>query len=55
MPDLLLELLTEEIPARMQGLAARELKRLIEVELKELNLAATSVETFVTPRRLTLA
>jgi len=55
MPDLLLELLTEEIPARMQGLAARELKRLVEVELKELNLAATSIETFVTPRRLTLA
>jgi len=55
MPDLLLELLTEEIPARMQGLAARELKRLVEVELKELNLAATGIETFVTPRRLTLA
>ncbi|HEV2264883.1 MAG TPA: glycine--tRNA ligase subunit beta [Stellaceae bacterium] len=55
MPDLLLELLTEEIPARMQGLAARELKRLVEIELKEMNLAATSVETFVTPRRLTLA
>ena len=55
MADLLLELLTEEIPARMQGLAARELKRLVEIELKELNLAVTSVETFVTPRRLTLA
>ena len=55
MPDLLLELLTEEIPARMQGLAAREFRRLVEIELKELNLAATSVETFVTPRRLTLA
>ncbi len=55
MPDLLLELLSEEIPARMQNLAARELQRLIEIELKELNLAATRVETFVTPRRLTLA
>lgn len=55
MSDLLLELLTEEIPARMQGLAARELKRLVEVELKDLNLTATSIETFVTPRRLTLA
>ncbi|MGH6967517.1 MAG: glycine--tRNA ligase subunit beta [Stellaceae bacterium] len=55
MPDLLLELLTEEIPARMQGLAARELRSLVEVELKELNLATTGVETFVTPRRLTLA
>lgn len=55
MPDLLLELLSEEIPARMQGLAARELQRLIEIELQELNLAATRIETFVTPRRLTLA
>ena len=55
MPDLLLELLSEEIPARMQGPVARELQRLIEIELKELNLAATRIETFVTPRRLTLA
>ncbi|HXP13595.1 MAG TPA: glycine--tRNA ligase subunit beta, partial [Stellaceae bacterium] len=55
MPDLLLELLTEEIPARMQGPAARELQRLIEIELKELNLAAARIETFVTARRLTLA
>src|SRR5690348_4975239 len=53
MPDLLLELLTEEIPARMQGLAARELKRLVEVELKDLNLAATSIEIFVTDRKST--
>ena len=55
MPDLLLELLTEEIPARMQAIAARELQRLIEIALQEASLAATRIETFVTPRRLTLA
>jgi len=55
MADLLLELLTEEIPARMQGLAARELKRLAEVALGEAGLKAAKIETFVTPRRLALA
>ena len=55
MADLLLELLTEEIPARMQTVAARELQRLIEIALQEASLAATRIETFVTPRRLTLA
>jgi glycyl-tRNA synthetase beta chain len=55
MPDLLLELLTEEIPARMQGLAARELKRFAEVAFEQVNLSAKTIETFVTPRRLTLA
>lgn len=55
MPDLLLELLTEEIPARMQGLAAREMKRLTEIALQEAELAVTKIESFVTPRRLTLA
>ena len=55
MPDLLLELLTEEIPARMQGLAARELRRLVETQLAEINLTAKTVEAFVTPRRLALA
>ena len=55
MPDLLLELLTEEIPARMQPIAARELQRLAETAFDEAHLTATSIETFVTPRRLTLA
>jgi len=55
MPDLLLELLTEEIPARMQPIAAREFQRLAEIALQEASLAATRIETFVTPRRLTLA
>ena len=55
MPDLLLELLTEEIPARMQGVAARDLQRLAETAFDEARLKPTSIETFVTPRRLTLA
>ncbi len=55
MPDLLLELLTEEIPARMQPIAARELQRLTEIALQEAALRASRIETFVTPRRLTLA
>jgi glycyl-tRNA synthetase beta chain len=55
MADLLLELLTEEIPARMQAIAARELQRLAEIALQEASLAVTKIETFVTPRRLTLA
>src|SRR5665213_3244334 len=55
MPDLLLELLTEEIPARMQGAAARELKRLAGVAFDAAGLKAASIESHVTPRRLTLA
>jgi len=55
MPDLLFELLTEEIPARMQPIAAREFQRLAEIALQEASLAVTRIETFVTPRRLTLA
>ncbi len=55
MPDLLVELLTEEIPARMQGLAAAELKRLVEIAFDEANLKAAGVETYATPRRLALA
>jgi glycyl-tRNA synthetase beta chain len=54
MPELLVELLTEEIPARMQGLAAAELKRLVEIAFDEATLKASSVATYVTPRRLVL-
>jgi glycyl-tRNA synthetase beta chain len=54
MPELLVELLTEEIPARMQGLAAAELKRLVEIAFGEAALKASSVATYVTPRRLVL-
>ncbi|HEY3916249.1 MAG TPA: glycine--tRNA ligase subunit beta [Stellaceae bacterium] len=54
MAELLLELLTEEIPARMQTVAAEELRRLAEIALQEANLAVTKLTSFVTPRRLTL-
>jgi glycyl-tRNA synthetase beta chain len=52
--ELLLELLTEEIPARMQGVAAEELRRLAEIAVNEAHLAFTTLASFVTPRRLTL-
>jgi glycyl-tRNA synthetase beta chain len=55
MADYLLELLTEEIPARMQGRAAEDLQRLAAEQLKGAGLAFSSLKTFVTPRRLTLA
>ena len=54
MPELLLELLSEEIPARMQVRAAANLKRLAEDALKESGLAFDSIESHVTPRRLVL-
>ncbi|NQU60481.1 MAG: glycine--tRNA ligase subunit beta [Rhodospirillales bacterium] len=54
MPELLLELLSEEIPARMQARAADDLKRLVTKELEADGLKFESIKTFVTPRRLTL-
>ena len=54
MADFLLELLSEEIPARMQARARADLGRLFEARIGEAGLAATSVETYVTPRRLAL-
>jgi len=54
MPDLLLELLSEEIPARMQAQAARDLERLVTDKLKALNLPPAGAQAYVTPRRLTL-
>jgi glycyl-tRNA synthetase beta chain len=54
MAELLLELLSEEIPARMQLRAADDLKRLLLDGLKAHGLAAGSARAFVTPRRLTL-
>ncbi|HXQ52754.1 MAG TPA: glycine--tRNA ligase subunit beta [Stellaceae bacterium] len=55
MPDLLLELLTEEIPARMQKAAAEELRRLVTEKLGEAGLAFAAASSFVTPRRLALS
>jgi len=54
MAELLLELFSEEIPARMQARAAADLKRLVEEGLKKAGLAWSTSEAFVTPRRLAL-
>jgi glycyl-tRNA synthetase beta chain len=54
MAELLLELFSEEIPARMQLRAADDLKRLVLDGLKAQGLAVGSARAFVTPRRLTL-
>ncbi len=54
MPELLLELLSEEIPARMQSRAADDLKRLVTDKLKDAGLAFSRAEAYVTPRRLAL-
>ena len=55
MPDLLLELLSEEIPARMQARAAEDLRKLVTDRLVEAGLLYEGAKAFVTPRRLTLA
>ncbi len=52
--DFLLELRSEEIPARMQGKAKEDLARLFTDVLAKAGLASDSVETFATPRRLAL-
>ena len=54
MTDFLLELLSEEIPARMQTKASDDLARLFSAELGKAGLAAERVETYATPRRLLL-
>jgi glycyl-tRNA synthetase beta chain len=55
MPDLLLELFSEEIPARMQAKAAEDLKKLVTERLVDAGLVYEAVRAFVTPRRLALA
>jgi glycyl-tRNA synthetase beta chain len=55
MPDLLLELFSEEIPARMQSRAAEDLRKLVTDRLVEAGLTYEGAKAFVTPRRLTLA
>ena len=54
MPDLLLELLSEEIPARMQRQAAADLQRLVTDQLVEAGLVYEGAKAFATPRRLAL-
>src|SRR4051812_13108097 len=54
MPDLLLELFSEEIPARMQAGAARDLERLMIGALSDRKLLCEGAKAFSSPRRLTL-
>ena len=55
MPDLLIELFSEEIPARMQARAREDLKRLVTDGLVQAGLTYASAGAFSTPRRLALA
>ncbi|MFG1416589.1 glycine--tRNA ligase subunit beta [Xanthobacter sp. V0B-10] len=55
MPDLLLELFSEEIPARMQAQAADTLRKLVTDALVDRGLLYEGAKAFVTPRRLALA
>ena len=55
MPDLLIELFSEEIPARMQARAREDLKKLVTDGLVNAGLTYASAGAFSTPRRLTLA
>jgi len=54
MPDLLIELFSEEIPARMQAKAAADLRRLVTEGMVEAGLTYAAAAAFATPRRLTL-
>ncbi|MEL6619098.1 MAG: glycine--tRNA ligase subunit beta [Pseudomonadota bacterium] len=54
MPDLLIELFSEEIPARMQTRAGEDLKKLVTNGLVEAGLTYAHAAAFSTPRRLTL-
>ncbi|MGI9364080.1 MAG: glycine--tRNA ligase subunit beta [Rhizobiaceae bacterium] len=54
MPDLLLELFSEEIPARMQRKAADDLKKLVTDTLVDAGLTYEGAREYWTPRRLTL-
>ncbi|MDA9408383.1 MULTISPECIES: glycine--tRNA ligase subunit beta [unclassified Bradyrhizobium] len=54
MPDLLLELFSEEIPARMQAKAADDLRRLVTDKLVAEGLVYEGAKAFATPRRLAL-
>jgi glycyl-tRNA synthetase beta chain len=55
MPDLLLELFSEEIPARMQARAAEDLRKGVTDRLVNAGLVYEGAKAFVTPRRLALA
>ncbi len=52
MPDLLLELRSEDIPAAAQARACADLERLLTKALEEAGIAASSLQSYSTPRRL---
>jgi glycyl-tRNA synthetase beta chain len=54
MPDLLFELFSEEIPARMQARAADDLKKIVTDRLVDAGLVYEGAKAFATPRRLAL-
>src|SRR5580704_6859124 len=54
MPELLIELFSEEIPARMQRRAAEDLRKLVTDALVEAGLVYDGAKAFATPRRLAL-
>ena len=54
MARLLLELFSEEIPARMQARAAEDFRRLVVEKFTALGLVPDNADVYVTPRRLTL-
>ncbi|MBU6157019.1 MAG: glycine--tRNA ligase subunit beta, partial [Alphaproteobacteria bacterium] len=54
MPQLLLELFSEEIPARMQAQAARDLERLVVGGLTDRGFLNEGARSYATPRRLAL-
>jgi glycyl-tRNA synthetase beta chain len=54
MADFLLELFSEEIPARMQEAAAQQLERVFSEAIKEAGLTTKAIKTYVTPRRVAL-
>ncbi len=54
MTDFLLELRSEEIPARMQAKARDDLARLFSAELAKAGIATSALVTYATPRRLAL-
>ena len=52
--DFLLELRSEEIPARMQAAARRDLERLFRLQMTDAGVAASDITVWSTPRRLAL-
>ena len=54
MSDFLLELLSEEIPARMQAKARADLERLFVAQMSDAGLKASEIAVYSTPRRLAL-